>query len=69
MPRRHKKQTYNPYRHLIACSSKRRFRNKIDADDAAEIQMLRQPSLELSTYQCNICKKWHLTRRHEQLLP
>lgn len=45
------------------CQPKRQFLNEREAIKAAEFQMLIKPNLELSTYQCNICKKWHLTRQ------
>lgn len=45
------------------CDSKRRFLNKNEAERAAEYQMLINLDLQLSVYQCELCHKWHLTRR------
>ncbi|OYX43378.1 hypothetical protein B7Y94_01560 [Candidatus Saccharibacteria bacterium 32-49-12] len=46
----------------LACHSKRRYPSQKQALDAAEVQMLQQPSLKLRVYNCQICGKWHLTR-------
>ncbi len=42
--------------------AKTRYRNKKDAEKAAEMQMLIVPSLELTVYQ-GIDGGWYLTRR------
>lgn len=47
---------------IINCNSKREFKNKNEASEAAEYQMLIKPNLELFTYKCNLWNKWHLTR-------
>jgi len=61
MPRRNKSIKYT--QPLIkTCSPKRKFNNEKVANDAAEYQMLIKPGLELRTYRCHICNKWHLTR-------
>jgi len=45
------------------CSPKRQFITEKLANEAAEYQMLIKPNLELFTYKCNLCQKWHLTRK------
>lgn len=49
-----------------SCLSKRRFNNESQAIDAAEYQMLENMNLELRTYKCDFCHKWHLTRNSDQ---
>lgn len=44
------------------CNNKIRHKNEKDAKNVAELQMLQKPNLELSTYKCEICNFWHLTR-------
>ena len=45
------------------CQSKRAYKNEKEAIKAAELQMLMDFKLELDTYKCVVCYKWHLTRR------
>ncbi|MDK2899023.1 MAG: hypothetical protein PWQ10_210 [Patescibacteria group bacterium] len=66
MPRRNKSIKYTqPI--TPTCSPKRQFANEKLANDAAEYQMLIKNELELRTYKCNLCNKWHLTRSKKQL--
>ncbi|HEU4830991.1 MAG TPA: hypothetical protein VFS65_02365 [Candidatus Saccharimonadales bacterium] len=62
MPRRNKpikhiKQEFTGNNHI-----KRKFSSEKEAQKAAELQMLMQPSLSLRVYKCNQCNNWHLTR-------
>lgn len=45
------------------CSPKKKFNTQKEATNAAEYQMLINLDLELSTYKCDQCHKWHLTRQ------
>jgi hypothetical protein len=64
MPRRNKSVKYKKTTALgVSCDQKRQYKNKAEAEKTAEYQMLVNPSLELSVYQCNSCFKWHLTRQ------
>jgi hypothetical protein len=45
-----------------SCDEKRKHRSERDALDAASLQMLMHPELDLSVYKCDQCGKWHLTR-------
>jgi hypothetical protein len=67
MPRRNPKRSILNNRislyEVYPCGNKRRFLNEYDATEAAEYQMLVKPTLQLSVYQCDLCHKWHLTRR------
>ncbi len=47
------------------CSGKKPYAAEHDAQRAAELAMLRDMSLELSVYRCDLCRKWHLTRRQD----
>jgi hypothetical protein len=61
MPRKNKAVPHAQFNFIQDCQQKRRFKNEVDATKAAELQMLMQPGLELSTYLCNTCGGWHLT--------
>jgi len=63
MPRHNKQKVHIPYRRSISCDHKKRYQNEIDANDMAELQMLQNPALELSTYKCDLCRYWHLTKQ------
>lgn len=64
MPRKNKTIKHQPYPIDRLFCVKRRYRNEKEAQQAAEFQMLKDMNLELSVYQCNLCKYWHLTRNH-----
>ena len=49
-----------------SCANKRRYANKLAAERQAYLNMLNQPDLELSAYNCDNCKGWHLTSRQRQ---
>lgn len=63
MPRRHNTPAHTPFQFASNCQSKRRFGTEKQAESAAEHQELIQHNLELSTYRCELCGGWHLTRR------
>lgn len=50
---------------MSVCHSKRRYLNKLEAERAAELKNLEDTSLDLTVYQCTVCKKWHLTRQSD----
>lgn len=52
---------------MSVCHAKRRYLNKLEAERAAELKNLEDTSLDLTVYQCDVCKKWHLTRRTDDL--
>lgn len=62
MPRHNRTPPYTPPRPGQSCTAKRRFRSEFEAQRAAELQMLMQPTLELRVYHCPECGGWHLTR-------
>ncbi|HMI09778.1 MAG TPA: hypothetical protein VK497_05290 [Candidatus Saccharimonadales bacterium] len=62
MPRQNNTPKHQPFRFASNCEQKRRFGTEKEAQDAAEYQMLLKPNLELSTYKCDLCGGWHLTR-------
>lgn len=62
MPRRNYPKPHIPFTPPKSCEEKRKYRSEKDALDAASLQMLMHPSLELSVYKCDQCGKWHLTR-------
>lgn len=66
MPRRNKTATHKPFKMAGSCQSKRQYINEREAQKAADYQMLINPNLELSIYKCDICQKWHLTKRANQ---
>lgn len=66
MPRRNKTPKPTPAVFQVSvCRSKKRFSNQLDAIRAAELKNLEDTTLELTTYQCDTCKGWHLTRRQQ----
>lgn len=65
MPRKNNTRPHQPLRMIIPCESKRRFSQEQQATDAADHQMIIKPELELSTYKCEFCSGWHLTRRQK----
>lgn len=62
MPRRNKTVQHDRFQPAASCSNKRKFRNRIDAENQVELQALEQPALNLEVYQCDKCGSWHLTR-------
>jgi len=62
MPRRNKQIKHIRLIVNDNCQSKRRYLNEREALKTAEFQMLVNPGLSLSTYKCDICQGWHLTR-------
>lgn len=63
MPRRNHQKPHVPFKPGRSCADKRPYASEKEALDGASLQMLAHPSLELSVYQCDVCGKWHLTRR------
>lgn len=63
MPRRNKTPLHQPFEHKNTCQTKRRFKTQAQAKETAEHQMLINMNLELSTYKCEQCGFWHLTRQ------
>lgn len=69
MPRRNKTITHKKHQTAniaMNCNSKRRFLNKNEAEKMAEYQMLINPDLQLSVYQCDLCHRWHLTKNQHK---
>ena len=52
---------------MSVCHSKRRYLNKLEAERAAELKNLEDSTLTIDVYQCDVCKKWHLTRQSSGL--
>lgn len=46
-----------------ACSRKRRFASKVDAQKAANAASKHKDVPRLYVYQCELCGGWHLTHR------
>ncbi len=65
MPRRNKALKHDRFEIKNNCTTKRKFSTEQQAKKAAEHQMLLNTDLELSTYRCEICCKWHLTRKSD----
>ena len=63
MPRRNKQIKITRTIVQNNCDAKRRYISENEAIKAADYQMLINQNLELSTYKCNLCFKWHLTKR------
>jgi len=63
MPRRNKSIKYIKTIFSYDCSDKRKYANEREAKETAEYQMLINPDLQLATYKCELCHKWHLTRQ------
>ena len=65
MPRRHTSTNHTPlpsWSGVASCQAKRKFPNKLAAERAAELKNLEDSTLNLAVYQCDYCRKWHLTR-------
>lgn len=62
MPRRNKTAPHQPFQFKSRCQSKRRYNTQQEAGDTAEHQMLIKSELQLTTYKCELCGGWHLTR-------
>jgi hypothetical protein len=67
MPRKNKTIQHRPYLMNQLFCSKRNYKNEKEAQNAAELQMLKDMNLELSVYKCNLCKYWHLTRNTKSI--
>ena len=63
MPRKNRPVSRAASRPLPTPHTKRKYRSEGDAMKTAELQMLIHPELELSTYWCDECHAWHLTRQ------
>ncbi len=69
MPRRHKPTAHTPFlpqNGATVCRAKQKFPSDIAARRAAELKNLENSALTLSTYRCDYCQKWHLTRNQMQ---
>jgi hypothetical protein len=62
MPRHNQYTKHQPFVLHKSCDSKRSYKNEIEAQKIAELQMLENINLELSVYKCDSCKFWHLTK-------
>jgi len=61
MPRRNKSPQHRLFIQAPnSCLNKRRYTTENEAKRVAEIQMLQHLNLELSIYQCDQCRGWHL---------
>lgn len=58
MPRRHSNKKHIPYQHKAPCAQKRTFKTEAEALVAVENSVV---SIQLKTYQCPYCQKWHLS--------
>jgi len=63
MPRRNKSIKHIKTLFSFDCAAKRKYINEREAAETADYQMLINPTLQLTTYQCDLCHKWHLTRQ------
>jgi len=66
MPRHNHTSKHRPFSFTNHCAHKRKYPDEKQAQNAAELQMLFKPGLELSVYQCELCTKWHLTRQADR---
>ena len=62
MPRKNKSIKHQQFSTSLFQCTKKKYKSENEAKDAAQFQMLENISLELSVYECDICKYWHLTR-------
>ena len=60
MPRRHSASKHTPFALSAPCARKKSYSNEHEAQKAAEEGSLRSPEVELATYKCPYCGKWHL---------
>ena len=62
MPRRHSNQKHTPYQHKAPCARKRGFKTEEDALLALADSL---GMVQLKTYQCPYCAKWHLSSKEK----
>lgn len=62
MAQKHKVRHSGPNKPQM-CGGKRCYASKVDATLVKEEQELLTTGLELATYHCITCGKWHLTRQ------
>lgn len=61
MPRRHTHAPHKRYEHTAPCARKKPFNTEAEALQAIADATLHDIHLELKTYQCPYCNKWHLS--------
>lgn len=61
MPRKNPPTKHARYKPSQSCQDKTGYKTQHDAENIAEIQMLKDMKLTLQVYRCDLCKKWHLT--------
>lgn len=69
MPRRNKPVKHTPFQPHNNEAGKKRFANKLEAERAAEYQMLLKPGLELYVYKSDLDGGWYLTRTEPRDYP
>jgi putative ubiquitin-RnfH superfamily antitoxin RatB of RatAB toxin-antitoxin module len=62
LPRKNRIVKHKPFLTDNFDCNKKRYQNKIEAQKAAEFQMLENMTISLSIYKCDLCSHWHLTR-------
>ncbi len=64
MPRKHQTEKHKPYQYLSMCKQKQQYATeKAALETIADRELMNMSLVELSTYQCPSCNKWHLTRQ------
>jgi len=66
MPRRNHTKPHQPFQFVNNCNAKRRFASKLQAETAANEQMLTNDGLKLAIYKCELCGGWHLTSANKK---
>jgi hypothetical protein len=51
--------TYDFY---LPCEFKQQYKSEKEALEGAELRMLENMRIELTVYECPVCRHWHLTR-------
>ncbi len=54
-------RTHKEYHYALPCEGKNQYTSQDEAQRAADFHMLENMNIELTVYECPVCRFWHMT--------